>query len=116
MARASCDECGLLFETLSDLQNHVQNWCYGQSDRKRPRLESQSSEERENDNNAFINMANILRMVSQMVSSRSQFHPSLVSGRVCWHCACGEPLPSHSLFEMSCSHGIHNVEGAGMLL
>ena len=23
MARASCDECGLLFETLSDLQNHV---------------------------------------------------------------------------------------------
>ena len=29
MARASCDECGLLFETLSDLQNHVRNWCYG---------------------------------------------------------------------------------------
>ena len=25
MARASCDECGLLFETLSDLQNHVRN-------------------------------------------------------------------------------------------
>ena len=23
MARASCDECGLLFETLSDLKNHV---------------------------------------------------------------------------------------------
>ena len=26
MARASCDECGLLFETLSDLQNHVRNF------------------------------------------------------------------------------------------
>ena len=43
MARASCDECGVLFETLSDLQNHVRSWCYGGSDRKRPRLESQSS-------------------------------------------------------------------------
>ena len=40
MAGASCDECGLLFETLSDLQNDVRNWCYGQSDRKRPSLES----------------------------------------------------------------------------
>ena len=30
----------------------------GGSDRKRPRLESQSSEEEENDNIAFINMAN----------------------------------------------------------
>ena len=58
MARASCDECGVLFETLSDLQNHVQSWCYGGSDRKRPRLESQSSEEEENDNIAFIKMAN----------------------------------------------------------
>ena len=38
MARASCDECGLLFKTLSDLQNHVGNWCYGETDRKRPRL------------------------------------------------------------------------------
>ena len=27
MACASCDECGLLYETLSDLQNHVRNWC-----------------------------------------------------------------------------------------
>ena len=34
MARASCDECGVLFETLSDLQNHVRSWCYGGSDRK----------------------------------------------------------------------------------
>ena len=42
MARASCDECGVLFETLSDLQNHVHSWCYGGSDRKRPRLESQA--------------------------------------------------------------------------
>ena len=31
---------------------------YGESDRKRPRLESQSSEEEENDNIAFVNMAN----------------------------------------------------------
>ena len=65
MARASCDECGLLFETLSDLQNHVRNWCYGQSDRKRPRLESQSSEEEENDNHAFINMANEIKEETQ---------------------------------------------------
>ena len=65
MARASCDECGLLFETLSDLQNHVRNWCYGQSDRKRPRLESQSSEEEENDNNAFNNMANEIKEETQ---------------------------------------------------
>ena len=42
MARASCDECGVLFETLFDLQNHVCSWCYGGSDGKRPRLESQS--------------------------------------------------------------------------
>ena len=49
MARASCVECGLLFKTLFDLQNHVRNWCFGQSDRKRPRLESQSSEEKENE-------------------------------------------------------------------
>ena len=61
MARASCDECGLLFETLSDLQNHVRNWCYGESDRKRPRLESQSSEEEENDNIAFMKMANEIK-------------------------------------------------------
>ena len=27
MARATCDECGVLFETLSDLQNHVRSWC-----------------------------------------------------------------------------------------
>ena len=53
MACASCDE---LFETLSNLQNHVQNWC-----RKRPRLESQSSKEEENDNIAFINMANEIK-------------------------------------------------------
>ena len=38
MACASCDECGVLFETLSDLQNHVRRWCYGGSDRKRPTL------------------------------------------------------------------------------
>ena len=57
MARASWDECGVLFETLSDLQNHVRSWCYGTSDRKRPRLESQSCEEEENDNIAFIKMA-----------------------------------------------------------
>ena len=31
---ASFEECGVLYETLSDLQNHVRNWCYGQSDRK----------------------------------------------------------------------------------
>ena len=61
MARASCDECGVLFETLSDLQNHVPNWCYGGSERKRPRLESQSSEEEENDNIAFIKMANEIK-------------------------------------------------------
>ena len=61
MARASCDECGVLFETLSDLQNHVRSWCYGGSDRKRPRLESQSSEEEENDNIAFIKMANEIK-------------------------------------------------------
>ena len=61
MARASCDECGLLFETLSNLQNHVRNWCYGESDRKRPRLESQSSEEEENDNIAFMKMANEIK-------------------------------------------------------
>ena len=61
MARASCDECGMLFETLSDLQNHVRSWCYGGSDRKRPRLESQSSEEEENDNIAFIKMANEIK-------------------------------------------------------
>ena len=57
MACASCDECGVLFETLSDLQNHVRSWCYGGSDRKRPRSESQSSEDEENDNIAFIDMA-----------------------------------------------------------
>ena len=61
MARASCDECGVLFETLSDLQNHVRNWCYGGSDRKSTRLESQSSEEKENDNIAFIKMANEIK-------------------------------------------------------
>ena len=61
MARGSCDECGVLFETLSDLQNHVRSWCYGGSDRKRPRLESQSSEEEENDNIAFIKMANEIK-------------------------------------------------------
>ena len=58
MARASCDECGVLFETLSNLQNHVHHWCYGGSDRKRPRFESESSEDEENDNIAFINMVN----------------------------------------------------------
>ena len=57
-ACASCDECGVLFETLSDLQNHVRNWCYRGSDAKKPRLESRSSEEEENDNIAFTNMAN----------------------------------------------------------
>ena len=61
MAHASCDECGVLFETLSDLQNHVCSWCYGGSDRKRPRLESESSEEEENDNIAFITMANEIK-------------------------------------------------------
>ena len=59
MARASCDECCVLFETLSDLQNHVSSWCYEGSDRKRPR--SQSSEDKENDNIAFINMANQIK-------------------------------------------------------
>ena len=57
MARASCDECGVLFETLSDLQNHVRSWCYGGSDRKRPRFQSESPKDEENDNIAFINMA-----------------------------------------------------------
>ena len=61
MASASCDECGVLFETLSDLQNHVRSWCYGGSDRKRLRLESQSSEEEENDNITFIKMANEIK-------------------------------------------------------
>ena len=61
IARASCNECGVLFETLSDLQNHVRSWCYGGSDRKRPRLESQSSEEEENDNIAFIKIANEIK-------------------------------------------------------
>ena len=61
MARASCDECGVLLETLSDLQNHVRSWCYGGSDRKRPRLESETSEEEENDNIAFITMANEIK-------------------------------------------------------
>ena len=61
LACASCDECGLLFKTLSDLKNHVRNWCYGESDRKRPRLESQSSEEEENDNIAFMKMANEIK-------------------------------------------------------
>ena len=60
-ARASCGECGLLFETLSDLQNHVRNWYYGNSDRKRARLESQSSEEEENDNPVFITIANEIK-------------------------------------------------------
>ena len=61
MAHASCDECGVLFETLSGLQNHVRSWCYGGSDRKRPRLESQISEDEENDNIAFINMVNQIK-------------------------------------------------------
>ena len=61
MARASCDECGVLFETLSDLQNHIHSWCYSGSNRKRPRLESQSSEEEENDNIAFIKIANEIK-------------------------------------------------------
>ena len=65
MAPASCDEYGLLFETLSDLQNHVRNWCYGESDRKRPRLELQSFEEEENDNIAFKNMANEIKEKTQ---------------------------------------------------
>ena len=56
-----CDECGMLFETLSDLQNHVRSWCYRGSDRKRPRLESESSEEEENDNIPFITMANEIK-------------------------------------------------------
>ena len=59
--RASCGECGVLFETLSDLQNHVCSWGYGGSDRKRSRLESQSSEDEENDNITFINMANQIK-------------------------------------------------------
>ena len=54
-------ECGVLFETLSDLQNHVRSWCCGGSDRKRRRLESQSSEGEENDNTAFIKMANEIK-------------------------------------------------------
>ena len=58
MARASCDKCGVLFEILSDLQNHVRRWCYRGSDRKRPRFESESFEDEKNDNIAFINMAN----------------------------------------------------------
>ena len=58
MARAFCDEFGVLFETLSDLQNHVRSWRYSGSDTKRPRLESQSSEEEENNNITFINMVN----------------------------------------------------------
>ena len=58
MACASCDEYGVLFETLSDLQNNVHSWCYRGSDIKRPRSESESSEDEENDNIAFINMAN----------------------------------------------------------
>ena len=61
MGRASCDECEVLFETLSGLQNHIRSWCYGGSDRKRSRLKSQSSEDEENDNIAFINMANQIR-------------------------------------------------------
>ena len=61
MACASCDECGLLLETLSDLQNHARNWCYIESDRKRPRLESQCSEVEDEDNIAFINMVNEMR-------------------------------------------------------
>ena len=61
MARSSCDECGVLFETLSDLQNHVLSWCYRGSDRKRPRLESESSEEEENENIAFITMDNEIK-------------------------------------------------------
>ena len=27
MACSSCDECDVLFESLSDLQNHVRSWC-----------------------------------------------------------------------------------------
>ena len=50
---------------LTDLQKAINNinvnWCYGGSDRKRPRLESQSSEEEENDNIAFIKMANEIK-------------------------------------------------------
>ena len=61
MACASCHECCVLFETLADLQNHVRSWCYGGSDRKRPRLGSKSSEDEENDNIAFINMANQIK-------------------------------------------------------
>ena len=37
------------------------SWCYRGSDRKRPRLESQSSEEEENDNIALIKMANEIK-------------------------------------------------------
>ena len=40
----------------------------------------------------------------------------LGSGRVCGHYVCDVPLPSHSLFGMSCSHGIHNVVAVDMLL
>ena len=61
MAHASSDACGVLFETLSDLQNHVRSWCYGGSNTKRHRLESQSSDEEENGTIALINIANEIK-------------------------------------------------------
>ena len=57
VARASCDECGVLFETISDLQRHVREWCHEGPLSKMPRLEIEDSEE-ENGDSAFIEMAN----------------------------------------------------------
>ena len=53
VARASCDECGVLFETISDLQRHVCEWCHEGPLSKMPRLEIEDSEEG-NDDSAFI--------------------------------------------------------------
>ena len=63
MARASCESVVCYLKLY--LTCKIRNWCYGQSDRKRPRLESQSSEEEENDNHAFINMANEIKEETQ---------------------------------------------------
>ena len=35
--RPSCDECGLMFENVSDLMRHVKQWCPENSNLKRKR-------------------------------------------------------------------------------
>ena len=40
----SCDDCGILFENLHDLQRHIKTWCPEQNQLKRKQPEALSDE------------------------------------------------------------------------